>query len=72
MKVLYQTISVDKAYEMIESLTSDVQDISLPSSVIKESRATLVASNGLLPERDQEFKDWRVGLLERWEPGMKI
>lgn len=69
MKVLYHGVSVDKAYEMIESLTSDVQDISLPSSVIEEAQRTLRASNNLLHERDQRFKDWDVGLLERWEPG---
>lgn len=67
MKVLYQAIGVEQGNKLVESMTSDVQDISLPLSVIEATQETLESSSLLLPEQERRFRDWKVGLLERWD-----
>lgn len=52
---------------MSESMTSEVQDISLPTSATESLKHLLAESNGWLPEGDRKFKEWTVGLLEKWE-----
>ncbi|KAF4123413.1 Pfam:DUF2351 [Geosmithia morbida] len=65
MKILFRSITVDEGNKLVDSITSDVQDISFPSSAIKTATNTLELSNTLLPARERSFKSWKVGLLER-------
>lgn len=67
MKILYRDIETEKAYDMVESMNSDVQEVGWPTAAIETARATLVSSSLLLPARDRVFREWSVGLLERWE-----
>lgn len=66
MKVLYRIIDCGEGNKMVESLTSDVQEISLPASVIEVARDSLETSTLILPEHERQFKEWSVGLLDRW------
>ncbi|KAK5628115.1 hypothetical protein RRF57_003830 [Xylaria bambusicola] len=66
MKVFYRTISQEEADKMVESMTSGVQDISLPSEAIAILVDLLQKSNCFVPVSDRRFKDWNVGLLEKW------
>jgi hypothetical protein len=66
MKILYQSIDVEEAEKMAESMTSDVQDITLPKAVIGTALETLESSNSYLPAKDRTFRGWKVGLLSRW------
>ncbi|KAJ6445921.1 ubiquitin-conjugating enzyme E2C-binding protein [Purpureocillium lavendulum] len=66
LKILYRDISPDEANKLIESMTSDVQDINIPSEAIAAARKSLGQSSGLLPERERRFQGWNAGLLERW------
>ncbi|RCI15662.1 hypothetical protein L249_3524 [Ophiocordyceps polyrhachis-furcata BCC 54312] len=66
MKMLYREISLDEGHDLVDSLTSNVQDISLPKRAIEAVRRALEASTALMPERERSFKDWRAGLLDRW------
>jgi len=66
MKILYQEIGLDEGNKLMEPLTSDVQDINMPTKAIEAARERLKSSNVLLPERERSFKDWNTGLLERW------
>lgn len=67
MKVLYQEIDYDQGNKMIESMTSDVQEISLPLSMVEMARDGLRSSTIILPEHERRLKEWSVGLLDRWE-----
>jgi hypothetical protein len=66
VKVLYRMVSQGEADEMIESMTSDVQEITLPATAVQGVAELLVRSNTFLPANDQKFKEWTVGLLEKW------
>lgn len=67
MKILWQRIDVESANKLIDSMISDVQDISLPLSVIDTVHDALESSNLVLPGKERYFKEWRVGLLGRWD-----
>lgn len=67
MKVLYRIIDCEQGDKMIESMTSDVQEISLPASVIQAARESLETSTLVLPEHERQFRDWSVGLIDRWK-----
>ncbi|KAI0508593.1 ubiquitin-conjugating enzyme E2-binding protein [Xylaria bambusicola] len=67
MKVFYRTVSQEEADKMIESMTLGVQDISLPSEAIAILVDLLQKSNYFVPVSDRRFKDWNVGLLEKWD-----
>ncbi|KAI0444823.1 ubiquitin-conjugating enzyme E2C-binding protein [Xylaria telfairii] len=63
IKVFYRTVSQQEADKMLDSITSDVQDISLPCEAITIISELLDKSNGFVPETDRKFKEWTVGLL---------
>lgn len=66
MKILFRSIAVDEGNKLVDTMTSDVQDISFPSSVIDAAAEVLTSSNALLPPKERSFNGWKVGLLERW------
>jgi ubiquitin-protein ligase E3 D len=66
IKVLYRLVSQADADEMIESMTSNVQDVNLPESAIQALTELLRISSTFLPEADRVYSDWHVGLLDRW------
>jgi len=66
VKVFYRTVTQEEADKMLDSMTSNVQDIALPSEAIAAIAEILHTSNGLVPESDRKFQEWAVGLLERW------
>lgn len=67
MKVLYRIIDCEEGNKMTESMTSDVQEISMPASVIEAARASLETSTLILPEHERKLREWSVGLLECWK-----
>ncbi|VUC36070.1 unnamed protein product [Clonostachys rosea] len=69
MKILYQFLDVEQGNKLADDLNSDVQDISLPGPVVQTAGEHLVSSSLLLPENDRTFREWQVGLLERWDSG---
>ncbi|KAH8737099.1 ubiquitin-conjugating enzyme E2-binding protein [Ilyonectria robusta] len=70
MKILYRGIGVEEGNGLIDSLNSDVQEISLPQPAIEAATEKLLLSGLLLPTRERTFKEWQVGLLGRWEPSV--
>ncbi|KAI5868677.1 ubiquitin-conjugating enzyme E2C-binding protein [Durotheca rogersii] len=69
VKVLYRMISASEADKLLDSMTSDVQDITLPTSIAGALLEHLTRSNGYLPHSDRLFREWTVGLLEKWDGG---
>ncbi|KHN99926.1 Ubiquitin-conjugating enzyme E2C-binding protein [Metarhizium album ARSEF 1941] len=67
MKVLYQHVTAEEGDKLIDSIVSDVQDLNLPTTTIQSSSEILKSSNCLLPEKERSFKEWQVGLLDRWD-----
>ncbi|KAI0109510.1 ubiquitin-conjugating enzyme E2-binding protein [Nemania sp. FL0031] len=67
VKVFYRRVTQEEADKMLDSITSDVQDISLPFEAITTIAELLNKSNAFVPETDRKFKEWTVGLLEKWD-----
>jgi hypothetical protein len=67
IKLLYRVISHADADKLIEPVTSDVQDLSLAQAALKEAMERLSETNGLLPQGQRHYQEWRVGLLDRYE-----
>jgi ubiquitin-protein ligase E3 D len=66
MKVLYREIDYEEGIKMIETVSSEVQEVSTSASMIESVRSGLQQSTESLPDDARRFKDWRVGLLDRW------
>ncbi|KAI1660834.1 ubiquitin-conjugating enzyme E2-binding protein [Daldinia decipiens] len=67
IKVFYRMVSQDEADKLLDSMMSDVQDITLPAEAIEKVKDILDSNNFLLPQSDRQFKEWKVSLLEKWE-----
>lgn len=67
VKVFYRMVSQEEADKLLDSMTSDVQDITLPIDAINKILQTLNRSNSFLPKKDRQLMDWNVGLLEKWD-----
>jgi len=67
IKLLYRIIDHETADKIIEPVTSDVQDLSLPHDALNQSIGRLEASNQLFPQDQRRYNDFRVGLLNRYE-----
>ncbi|KAI8961712.1 ubiquitin-conjugating enzyme E2-binding protein [Daldinia sp. FL1419] len=67
IKVFYRMISQNEANKLLDSMISDVQDITLPAEAIAKLKDILNSNNLLLPQSDRQFKEWKVSLLEKWE-----
>ncbi|KPM43831.1 hypothetical protein AK830_g2713 [Neonectria ditissima] len=72
MKILYRSIEVEDGNKLIESLNSDVQEISLPRPAIEAAEEKLKLSGLMLPKPERTFKEWNVGLLGRWQPSKPL
>ncbi|KAG5984034.1 hypothetical protein E4U55_006263 [Claviceps digitariae] len=66
MKILFREVIQEEGNKLLDSVVSDVQDLYLPTATIDLSRETLVTNSRLLPETERSFKEWQVGLLDRW------
>ncbi|KAL2024178.1 hypothetical protein VTK56DRAFT_9334 [Thermocarpiscus australiensis] len=71
IKLLYQPIRREVADRMLEAVTCDAQEINLPAQALGEVIRHLDESNSLLPPTEQTFREWKVGLLTRWESGIR-
>ncbi|KAK1964305.1 hypothetical protein LY78DRAFT_158818 [Colletotrichum sublineola] len=69
IKLLYREMTQEEADTMLESMTSDVQEVNLPRAAIAAAAEELRASTGLLPPGERALKEWNVGLLDKWEAG---
>ncbi|KOS16896.1 Uncharacterized protein ESCO_004744 [Escovopsis weberi] len=66
IKVLYREVGWETGMEMVDSMTSTVQEVNFPESAIGTARQQLEESNGMLPAAERIFQQWNVALLERW------
>lgn len=67
MKVLFREVTQEEGNKILDSIVSDVQDLYLPTPTIDSSREALMLNSQLLPGSERSFKEWQVGLLDRWE-----
>ena len=65
MKIFYQSISNPK--ELLEQQSNSVEELCLPVSILQEFASTLKQSTELLPLSARDFKEWSVGLLDRYQ-----
>ncbi|KAK0613022.1 ubiquitin-conjugating enzyme E2-binding protein [Bombardia bombarda] len=65
IKLFYRLISRDEADRMLETVTCDAQEISLPANALGEATRLLEKSNLLLPDGERLFEEWKVGLLTK-------
>ncbi|KAK1993739.1 hypothetical protein LX36DRAFT_242960 [Colletotrichum falcatum] len=69
IKLLYREVAQEEADAMLESMTSDVQEVNAPAEAIAAAAGELRASSGLLPPGERALKEWNVGLLDKWDAG---
>ncbi|KAI1412148.1 ubiquitin-conjugating enzyme E2-binding protein [Hypoxylon sp. FL1857] len=67
VKVFYRMVTQAEADKLLDSMTSDVQDIYLPADAIQKVVDILTSSNHVSPQNDRQLKNWKVGLLEKWD-----
>jgi HECT-like Ubiquitin-conjugating enzyme (E2)-binding len=65
MKVFWKLVSREEADSSVES--ESAEEVLLPTEVIDEIKACLQDSALVLPPSARKFKEWDVGLLERYE-----
>lgn len=70
MKVFYQDVSdvedlLNPGPEKASSLS--VEELELPSKMYHAVSNTLMDRTSLLPQSAREFREWKVGLLDRFE-----
>lgn len=65
-KVFYDVITPSKSKSLLDSTSLSVEEIVLTHSVMEEMHAILKASTAQLPPSTQKFREWSVGLLERY------
>lgn len=66
MKIFYKLIvSSSEAEELMAK--EGVEEVLLPQEAIVEMREALVESKKWLPPSARSFREWDVGLLERFE-----
>jgi hypothetical protein len=65
MKVFWNVVSREEADSAVESGTAE--EVLLPSEAIDEIKSCLQESASMLPPSARKFKEWNVGLLERYE-----
>lgn len=67
IKLLFKVIGEEEANGMLESFSSDAQDVSLPEHALESVVETLEHSNTIIPASDRAFQGWVVGLLGKWD-----
>jgi hypothetical protein len=65
MKVFWKLVSREEADSSVASASAE--EVLLPTEVIDEIKACLQKSVLILPPSARKFKEWDVGLLERYE-----
>jgi hypothetical protein len=67
IKLLYRPIPREEADQMLEAVTCEAQEVNMPAQAISKVIQHLEESNLCLPPTERIFKEWKVGLLTRWE-----
>ena len=65
MKLFWKVLSPEEDQKMRDNV--GVEDLDLPKDAVEELMGDLRLSASLLPPSARKFREWDVGLLERWE-----
>lgn len=65
IKLLYKFVTPQAADRLLESVTSDTQELSLPESETRSVAEILDLSNSELPNKERTFQEWKVGFLSK-------
>ena len=66
MKVHFKDIN--NLLETTQTKQSTVEELPLPELVFRQFEKDLAASHDILPEPARSVQDWKVGLLDRFDP----
>ena len=70
MKILFQEVSDVEAMlnpESGQASSLSLEELELPSNIFAAMRQALGDINRMLPMSARSFREWRVGILERYE-----
>jgi len=67
IKLLYKVIPRREAERLTESMTSDIQEVTTIHEALRQCIDSLELSNRILPLEQRLYKEWKVGLLDRYE-----
>ena len=65
MKIFYQDI--DNAQKILDERNSTVEELYLPRMTLQTFSTALEQSTKLLPVSARSFREWSVGLLDRYQ-----
>lgn len=65
MKLFWKALSPEEGENMRDNV--GVEDLDLAVDAVEELKRDLRESALLLPPSARKFREWDVGLLERWE-----
>jgi hypothetical protein len=60
---------IHRPLDVVNAHPATMEEFPLPQSIFEQLEHDLLSSNGLLPLRAQVLQNWKVGLLDRFEPG---
>ena len=64
MKIFYQP--VEDTGKLLDEQSNSIEELYLPTPILREFMTMLKESTTLLPQAARNFKEWSVGLLERY------
>ncbi|KIM98809.1 hypothetical protein OIDMADRAFT_19858 [Oidiodendron maius Zn] len=65
MKIFHRSPSETESAKLLD--TEGVEEVSLPEETIREIARVLKKSGEELPPNGRVFREWEVGMLERFE-----
>lgn len=66
VKIFYQEI--DDPQRLLDEHQASLEELLLPAKSFESVQQALIESTGLLPPNARKFKEWTIGLLDRFEP----
>ena len=65
MKIFYRVVA--DAQMLLDEQSTSLEELYLPDSALHDFLLALEASRSLLPLTARNFKEWKVGLLDRYQ-----
>ncbi|PHH55379.1 hypothetical protein CFIMG_001071RA [Ceratocystis fimbriata CBS 114723] len=66
IRLMFKTVSKAEADKLLDSVSSDAQEVIWPREAIEDAVRALEKGFSLLPGEARQFQDWKVSLLDKW------
>jgi ubiquitin-protein ligase E3 D len=69
-KVFYRSITATEGNTILENASMSTEELRLPTEALTELLNTLAGNTMKMPQSARKFREWDVGVLERFIEGM--